>query len=103
LLDAGLSVELPDETGLTLLDDAVVANRVQAARLLISRGADVNAVDKQGMTALLYAASVDYGDSGMIDLLLKSGATKEARTKEGLTAVELARKYGHTHLLKSLE
>ena len=103
LLDAGLSVELPDDSGFTLLDDAVIANRVDAARLLIARGANVNAVDKNGMTPLMYAASIDFGDSAMIALLVKSGAKREARTKEGLTAVELARKYEHVHMVKSLE
>ena len=97
LLDAGASVELPDDSGFTLLDTAVIANRIDAARLLIARGANVNAVDKNGMTPLLYAASVDYGDCAMIDLLLKSGA------KEKSKALDLAVKYEHKHLLKSLE
>ena len=73
------------------------------ARLLIQRGADVNHVDKKGMTPLLYAASIDFGDSAMIDLLLRSGAQPGTRDKEGLTALDLARKYNHTHLLASLE
>ena len=72
------------------------------ARLLIARGAKVDAVDKKGMTPLLYAASIDFGDSRMIDLLIKSGANKQARTKEGLTALDLAQKYNHTNLLASL-
>ena len=54
------------------------------------------------MTPLLYAASIDYGDSAMIDLLLKSGADGNARTKEGQTAAALARQYKHIHLYKSL-
>ena len=103
LLDAGLSVELPGDNGFTLLDEAVIANRVDVARLLIARGANVNAVDKNGMTPLMYAASIDFGDSAMIDLLGKSGASREARSKDGLTAVELARKHEHVHVLKSLE
>jgi ankyrin repeat protein len=103
LLDAGLSVESPADNGFTLLDAAVIANRVDSARLLIARGANVNAVDKKGMTPLMYAASIDFGDSAMIDLLVKSGASREARTKDGLTASQLARKYEHVHVLKSLE
>jgi ankyrin repeat protein len=39
----------------------------------------------------------------MIDLLLKSGARPDTRTKDGLTALDLARKYNHTHLLARLE
>ena len=63
----------------------------------------MNHVDKKGMTPLLYAASIDFGDSAMIDLLLKSGARADARTKEGLTALDLARTYKNAHLLASLE
>jgi len=102
LLDAGAKVDETDSDGITILGWAAIANRVDMARLLIERGADVNHVDKKGMTPLLYAASIDFGDAAMIDLLLKSGARRSARTKEGLTALELARKYNHTHLLASL-
>jgi ankyrin repeat protein len=103
LLDAGARVDEADDDGITILSWASIGNRVGIARLLIQRGADVNHVDKKGMTPLLYAASIDFGDSAMIDLLLKSGAQPDARTKEGLTALDLARKYQHTHLLPSLE
>ena len=102
LLDAGSSVELPTDDGFTLLDDAVIANRVEIARLLIQRGANVNAVDKNGMTPLMYAASIDYGDSAMVDLLVKSGAKRDMKSKDGLTASELAKKYEHVHMLKTL-
>ena len=97
------SVDEADDDGITGLSWAAIANRVEMARLLIQRGADVNHVDKKGMTPLLYAASIDFGDSAMVDLLLKSGAQAGARTKEGLTALDLARKYQHTHLMASLE
>jgi len=103
LLDNGAHVDEVDDDGITSLSWAAIANRVDMARFLIQRGADVNHVDKKGMTPLLYAASIDFGDSAMIDLLLKSGASVGARSKEGLTALDLARKYKHTHLLASLE
>lgn len=38
----------------------------------------------------------------MIDLLLKSGARRDARTKDGLMPLELARKYNHTHLVPTV-
>jgi ankyrin repeat protein len=103
LLDVGAKVDEADDDGITILSWAAIANQVGMARLLISRGADVNHVDKKGMTPLLYAASIDFGAPAMIDLLLKSGARPDARTKEGLTALDLARKYQHTHLLTSLK
>jgi ankyrin repeat protein len=103
LLDEGAKVDEADNDGITVLSWAAIANRVEMARLLIERGADVNHVDKKGMTPLLYAASIDFGDSAMIDLLLKSGAKASSRTKDGQTALDLARTYKHTHLLASLE
>lgn len=103
LLDAGANVDEVDGDGITVLGWAAIANRLDMARLLIQRGADVNHVDKKGMTPLLYAASIDFGDSAMVDLLIHSGARTSARTKEGLTALDLARKYDHVHLAASLE
>jgi uncharacterized protein len=92
-----------DDDGITPLGWAAFANQVGVGRLLIERGADVNHVDKKGMTPLLWAASVDYGTSEMVDLLLKSGANPKARTNDGLRALDLARRYNHTHLLARLE
>ncbi len=103
ILDLGVPADAVEPSGLTLLDRAVLGNQVELAQLLIARGADVNHADKIGFTPLLYAASIDFGDSAMIDLLLKSGAHADVRTKDGLTALDLARKYQHTHLIASLE
>ncbi len=103
LLDMGVPADEVEPSGLSLLDRAVLGNQVEIAQLLIARGADVNHADKIGFTPLLYAASIDFGDSAMIDLLLKSGAHADVRTKDGLTPLDLARKYQHTHLIGSLE
>jgi ankyrin repeat protein len=103
LLDMGVPADEAEPSGVTLLDRAVLGNQVEIAQLLIARGANVNRADKIGFTPLLYAASIDFGDSGMIDLLLKAGAHADARTKDGLTALDLARNYQHTHLIASLE
>jgi ankyrin repeat protein len=103
LLDAGAKVDEEDDDGMTALSWAAIANRVEMARLVIEHGADLNHVDKYGMTPLLYASSIDFGDTAMLDLLLQSGAQTSTRTKEGLTALDLALKYNHPHLLASLE
>jgi ankyrin repeat protein len=103
LLDAGASMDETDASDASALDRAVMSNQLELTRLLIERGANVNRVGRSGMTPLLYAASIDFGDSKMIELLLKSGARPDAVTREGLTALGLARKYQHTHLIASLE
>jgi len=101
LVDLGAAVDRTDAR-ITPLVKAVLGDQVEMARFLILKGADPNHVDGNGMTPLLYAASIDFGSPAMIDLLKSSGARADARTKEGLTALDLARKYKHTHLLASL-
>lgn len=81
----------------------VLGNRCEQARELIAHGADVNYVDSFGMTALHYAASIDYGGTEMVELLLKSGADTKMRTKEGFTALGFAKKYGHIGIRRVLE
>ncbi len=103
LLDAGAPVDQADDDGITPLAWAAISNRVETARVLIEHGADVNHVDKKGMTPLLYAASIDLGDPSMTDLLLRSGAKPSLRNKDGLTALDLAHKYGHSQLVAALQ
>jgi ankyrin repeat protein len=54
--------------------------------LLLQRGADVNQVDENKNTALMFA--VDKCDRQTVRLLLKAGAKLNARNQSGLTALE---------------
>jgi ankyrin repeat protein len=102
LFDLGTPIEFADGNGITMLGRAALNNEVTMAQELIGRGANVNVVDKLGMTPLLWAASMDFGDPAMIELLLKSGARADARNRDGLTALELARKYNHVEVIPAL-
>jgi ankyrin repeat protein len=102
LVTLGAPVDRTDAR-ITPLVKAVLGDQVEMARFLIAKGAGVNHVDGNGMTPLLYAASIDFGSPAMIDMLLKAGARTDMKTKEGKTALELARQYHHTHLIPSLE
>ena len=55
---------------------------------LIDAGADVNAADHVGMTALLYAA--DWGHDGIMRALMAAGADIHAADRYGVTALMLA-------------
>jgi ankyrin repeat protein len=103
LLALGAPVEFADGNGITMLGRSVLNNEVEMAKMLLDRGANVNVVDKLGMTPLLWAASSDFGDANMIELLLKSGARTDARNKDGLTPLELAKKYRHAEVIPALE
>lgn len=81
----------------------VLGDRYADARELIAHGIDVNRLDPLGKAALHYAASMDFGDTRMMDLLLRSGADVKLRTKDGLTPLALTKKYGNTELQRVLE
>src|SRR2546423_1616306 len=57
----------------TLLHDAVIQNHIDIAKYLLEKGADVNAVKTDGVTALHMAAR--NGNIEMMLLLLQGGAT----------------------------
>lgn len=65
----------------TALIFAASENRLEIAKLLIERGADVNVLGTNGWTALGFAASESYGD--MVDLLIGKGADID-RALEGM-------------------
>jgi tetratricopeptide (TPR) repeat protein len=65
----------------TALIFAASENRLEIAKLLIGKGADLNALGKNGWTALGCAAAEGYGD--MVDLLISKGADID-RAIEGM-------------------
>lgn len=72
LLDAGLGVDVRDTYDRTPLLVAVENNRLEAARALLARGANVNAVTKTGWNALAIANK--SAQTAMIKLLVAKGA-----------------------------
>eukprot|EP00095_Tigriopus_kingsejongensis_P002550 maker-scaffold309_size213625-snap-gene-0.19 protein:Tk02550 transcript:maker-scaffold309_size213625-snap-gene-0.19-mRNA-1 annotation:"Ankyrin" len=56
----------------TPLHDATICGRIDVAKLLIERGADVNLPDYKGMTPL--KASQRYGQEEIEELLVEQGA-----------------------------
>jgi uncharacterized protein len=81
-------IRMSDDKGFTLLHAAVKGKQLRVAKLLISRGAFVNAVDARQYTPLLVAA--DMGDDYCARLLIKNGANANARALEGVTAMHIA-------------
>jgi len=60
LLKAGSDVQLKAMNGLTPLMMAAISGNREAVRLLIEKGADVNAKEKEhGQTPLMFAAAFD--------------------------------------------
>ena len=63
---------------------------IDAVRLLLDRGADVNARDGDGRTALMLACYSDTYAADVVRLLIERGADVNARTPSGDTAASLA-------------
>jgi uncharacterized protein len=90
LLDSGMDVDLKDEVGDTSLLRAASRGKEAALRLLVARGADVNAADgwSSGNTALMEI--VWYGMKESVLLLLARGADVKAQNLDGETALSFA-------------
>jgi ankyrin repeat protein len=102
LLHNGASVN-DDQTGVTALDIAVFKNDTNTAAVLIAEKANVNHLDKLGYTPLHWAANIDFGDTQMLELLLRANADAKLRSREGLTPLQIATKYQHTRHEKVLK
>ncbi len=102
LIEKGADLNWEDGDKITPLGWAVVYNHAPAVKLLIAKGAKVNHVDKLGMTPLLYSASIDFGDTAVVEALLAGGADQKAKDEKGRTAHALAKAYQHTAIAKLL-
>ena len=81
--------------------DAAMRNEVEVLRNLLYQGADVNAAQGDGMTALHWAAV--NGQSEIAEMLLYAGASTEATTRMGAyTPLHLASREGHSPMVVSL-
>ena len=79
--------------------NAVQADRLEQVALLLDRGADVNAKDHRGFTALHRAA--ELGKMPILDLLLERGATSST-VAEGHTPLSLAVDREHSEVAARL-
>uniref|UniRef100_H2YN82 Fibronectin type-III domain-containing protein n=2 Tax=Ciona savignyi TaxID=51511 RepID=H2YN82_CIOSA len=71
-----------------LIRCAAITGNPQVAGVLVSAGADVNASDHDGKTALMIASL--NGHLSLVELLMLSGADPKIRSGHGKTAMEMA-------------
>ncbi|HEX2179673.1 MAG TPA: ankyrin repeat domain-containing protein [Actinomycetota bacterium] len=83
------------------LHSAVAGPDPMMAEALVMMGAEVNAVQQGGFTALHAAAH--RGDLQLTELLLGAGADPSARTDDGRSPSDLAREAGHNELAGRLD
>jgi uncharacterized protein len=102
LLDAGAdpNATAANDTQLKPINSAAAAAANEVVTLLIQRGADVDAVQRGGYTALHSAAA--NGNRALAQLLLDAGAAVTA-SDDGRTPQDLARERGHSELAAQLD
>ncbi len=108
LLEKGANIEVRDKyDGSTPLILAAGYGETAVVKLLIAKGAAVEAKDPEGETPLIRAACncpiVDMPDtSDSVRLLLENGADIEARDKQGRTALMAAAGWGRDWIVQIL-
>ena len=107
LLKAGASPN-EENAGSPLLHHAVLGDDLEMTKRLIAAGANINALSKDGSTALHAAAR--KGNRNIFSYLLEAGAPFDARTlnharfpsTDGLSVLDIAVSHGHLELVKNI-
>jgi len=90
LLQQGIKVDERDNGGKTPLHYAVQSKNVKLVRLLIERGADVNAKVSGNVTPLMLSVDMAFGDPEIALELLKAGADVTIQDTGGDSALLIA-------------
>ena len=86
LIKSGVDVNAREpQTNSTVLMMSAAFNRPKATRILVEKGADVNAQNNFGQTALMYAAM--HNNFEIASLLIERGANVNHQANNGLTAI----------------
>lgn len=98
LLERGATVNRP---GWSPLHYAAAGGSADITRVLVERGAALNARAPAGLTPLMMAAR--EGQEDTVDVLLESGADSALKNAEGLTAAQLAERMDKPRIVKTIK
>lgn len=105
-----LAAQITDRDVYTMaLSFSAVLGDAKAFRVMLDKGADVNAADPTGRTPLMYAAISDLMPTEAIELMIQRGADVNARSTHartgdaGLSVLDIARLNGETPVVRLLE
>jgi uncharacterized protein len=90
-----------EDNNKSILMYAVWVGNLEAIKHLIEKGADVNAQDSGGATALHLAAWKGRTDIALY--LLKNGSSGSIMSKEGMTPLDIALTQGHREIAEAIE
>lgn len=81
-------------------EQAVRQGNIGTLSQLLTAGADINARDQHGQTALMIAAHAGFAE--VVTFLVGQGAALNHSAKHGLSALMLAVIGGHTNIVRTL-
>jgi len=84
----------------TALHEAVFRNAIDATEALLRAKINVNAKQREGITALMFAA--EKGNADIVDMLIAADADLSIVANNGKCAVDFAREHGAQHLIGCL-
>jgi uncharacterized protein len=90
-----------EDNNKTILMYACWVGNLDAAKHLIAKGADVNAVDSGGATPLHLAIWRDHNDIALY--LLEKGASTSALSKEGMSPLDIAIMRENRPIIEAIE
>jgi len=99
LLDEGADINAKDGD-FTLLMKAATEGYLKTAKLLIDKGAEVDARTNEGTSALMVASSGGY--TKIVELLVNAGANAKIKNNMGYTAEMYAKEKGYTNIVQML-
>lgn len=102
----GNVLEIPDINAyhrvgrISALMHAINYNNIDAIKLLIEAGANLNATDNMGRTPLMIA--VEFNNQDAVQILIESGANLNMQNLWGTTALNFAARKGHALIFQKL-
>ena len=101
LLSHGVPPDVPDLCDYTALHHSLIAApKPQLVRILLERGADVNAQNRYGITPLLVA--LDINNLEIVEMLLQAGAKLDLKDSEG-TSPEILYRTRKPEIVQAVE
>ena len=102
LLNGGAVVSAHGVWGRTALHEAASRGCLEAARLLLRRGAEVDAIDHMGNDRTPLHEALHPGEAALVDLLILYGANIEHANNWGATPLHMAARAGATDVAEVL-
>lgn len=102
LIDIGADINaVSHDRNNTAVMDAASSGNLEAVKILVEEGANLECQSKNGQTALILA--VGHGDEEVSNYLLAAGADYEVKDSLGMSAKAYAKLFGKTDILENMK